>query len=169
MKNNGIRVINDYDDNLDPIDIGCDEVGTMEVDSSVCAVIAGINYSFNYRKLCLASLYMQLNSATFIATNADKYFTTQIKERHMPAGGSIVNAIYGGTQVKPLLIGKPERLMFDTLRRDHKLEDEPLSKFLMIGDNLLTDILFGNNCGIDTLVVLSGNTSENKAKEIFIE
>jgi len=38
----------------------------------------------------------------------------------------------------------------------------------MVGDNLLTDILFGNNCGIDTLLVLSGNTSVKKAKEIFL-
>ncbi len=28
----------------------------------------------------------------------------------------------------------------------------------MVGDNLKTDIKFGNNCQIDTLVVLSGNT-----------
>lgn len=168
MKNNGIRVINDYNDNEEPIDISSDEFANMKVDPSVCAVIAGINFSFNYRKLCKASLYMQLNNATFIATNADKYFTTQIKERHMPAGGSIINTIYGGTQVKPFIIGKPERLMFETLIKDHNLENEPLSKFLMVGDNLLTDILFGNNCGIDTLVVLSGNTSVRKAKEIFL-
>ena len=29
----------------------------------------------------------------------------------------------------------------------------------MVGDNLKTDIRFGNACGIDTAVVLSGNTS----------
>jgi len=34
----------------------------------------------------------------------------------------------------------------------------------MIGDNLKTDILFGNKCGIDTLVVLSGNTDLEAAK-----
>ncbi|CDW84863.1 haloacid dehalogenase-like hydrolase family protein [Stylonychia lemnae] len=168
MKNNGIRVINDYDDTRDSIEIGSDEISSMEVDSSVCAVIAGINFSFTYRKLCLASLYLQLNNSTFIATNSDKYFTTQVKDRHMPAGGSIVNAIIGGTLVNPILIGKPERMTFEIMIRDHNLEEESLSKFLMIGDNLLTDVLFGNNCGIDTLVVLSGNTSESKAIDMFI-
>jgi ribonucleotide monophosphatase NagD (HAD superfamily) len=49
--------------------------------------------------------------------------------------------------------------MFDLLIKEHKLEDEPLSKFVMVGDSLETDIKFGNNCGIDTLLVLTGNTS----------
>ena len=30
----------------------------------------------------------------------------------------------------------------------------------MIGDNLQTDIAFGQNCGIDTLCVLTGNATE---------
>lgn len=33
----------------------------------------------------------------------------------------------------------------------------------MVGDNLKTDIKFGNNCLIDTLVVLSGNTDYDAA------
>ena len=62
---------------------------------------------------------------------------------------------------KPLYMGKPNPQIFDIIRRDHPhLMDKPLSKFLMIGDNLKTDIKFGNSCNIDTLVVLSGNTHE---------
>lgn len=38
----------------------------------------------------------------------------------------------------------------------------------MIGDNLESDIKFGNTCGIDTLLVLSGSTSEEKAKDVML-
>lgn len=55
-----------------------DEIGTIEVDDQVCAVVAGINYSYTYRKMCMASLYLQLNQAKFIATNSDRYLTTQV-------------------------------------------------------------------------------------------
>ena len=71
--------------------------------------------------------------------------------------------------MEPITIGKPSRLIFDCLRKDHGLEDEPLNKFLMIGDNLNTDILFGNTCGVDTLLVLSGNTSAIKARKVKID
>ena len=37
----------------------------------------------------------------------------------------------------------------------------------MIGDNLSTDILFANNSGIDSLLVLSGVTSAEKAAQII--
>jgi ribonucleotide monophosphatase NagD (HAD superfamily) len=56
-------------------------------------------------------------------------------------------------------MGKPNPQIFEIIKREHPhLRDKPLSKFLMVGDNLKTDIKFGNNCQIDTLVVLSGNT-----------
>ena len=56
-------------------------------------------------------------------------------------------------------MGKPDTWCFDLLRRQHNLEDVPLSKFLMVGDNLSTDVVFGNKSGIDTLLVLSGVTT----------
>lgn len=59
-------------------------------------------------------------------------------------------------------------VMFDLLREEHGLVEESLDKFLMVGDNLETDILFGSNCGIDTLLVLTGNTNEEKAKSLAL-
>ena len=140
------------------------EIERVEVDAEVKAVVAGINYTFSYRKLCMASLFIQLNKAQFIATNKDKVFTTMVPERKMPAGGTMVTSIQYTTQTEPLLIGKPTTRIFETLLSEHSLQDEPRSKFLMIGDTLETDIKFGNNCGIDTLLVLSGNSNMEKAQ-----
>ena len=37
----------------------------------------------------------------------------------------------------------------------------------MIGDSLDTDIIYGNKAGVKTCLVLSGNTCENKARELM--
>ena len=37
----------------------------------------------------------------------------------------------------------------------------------MVGDNLETDILMGNNCGIDSLLVLSGVTNVHRTQTIL--
>jgi ribonucleotide monophosphatase NagD (HAD superfamily) len=73
--------------------MGLEEFSSYEVDPDVIAVIAGINYDFNYRTLCIASLYLQLNNAVFLATNSDRVFPSHTPDRKCPAGGSIVAAI----------------------------------------------------------------------------
>ena len=85
----------------------------------------------------------------------------------MPAGGTVVRSIAAGTGVNPdIIVGKPNALIFDIIKKEHGLEEKPLSKFLMIGDTLITDIKFGNNSRIDTLLVLSGNMSAKRAIDL---
>ncbi len=45
----------------------------------------------------------------------------------------------------------------ESILKDHEIE---LDKTIMIGDNLETDILFGKNCKLDTLLVFTGVTTE---------
>ncbi|TNV76813.1 hypothetical protein FGO68_gene11959 [Halteria grandinella] len=169
LKKAGIQVINDHTNGWAPSSdpsMSIEEFSSMEVDPNVVAVVAGIYHDFNYRTLCIASLYLQLNNATFLATNNDRVFPTHVPDRKCPAGGSIVAAIASQCpdHQKPQFMGKPNPQIFDIIKREHPhLKDAPLSKFLMVGDNLQTDIKFGNNCGIDTLVVLSGNASLKQA------
>ena len=81
----------------------------------------------------------------------------------MPGNGSIVKSIEAATLITPFNIGKPHSLLFDIIRREHKLENEQLEKFVMVGDTPGTDIKFGNNSKIDTILTLSGNTTVKKA------
>ena len=57
-------------------------------------------------------------------------------------------------------MGKPSSYAFDLIRREHGLLEQPLSKFLMIGDNLQTEIKFAEINSIDSLLVLSGVTND---------
>lgn len=70
--------------------MGDAELAEYEVDPTVVAVVAGMDFNFTYKKLCIASLYMQLNGSKFIATNCDRVYSTAENLRGMPAGGSII-------------------------------------------------------------------------------
>ena len=59
--------------------------------------------------------------------------------------------------IEPVVVGKPYPLGFDMICEQQNLTDK--TKILMIGDNLTTDIAFGLNSGIDTVVVLTGVTN----------
>ncbi|BBH10277.1 2-phosphoglycolate phosphatase 1 [Prunus dulcis] len=79
----------------------------------------------------------------FIATNCDA--VTRLKdaqEWQVDRGGSMVGAIRGCIQREPLVVGKPSTFMMDYLANE-----------------LDTDILFGQNGGYKTFLVLSGVTT----------
>ena len=96
MKEVGLTVVNDtqngWEESFDQ-SMSIDEFSNYQVDPDVFAVVGGMSYSFNYRSLCIASLYIQVNDALFIATNSDRVYPSNVPERKCPAGGSIVSAI----------------------------------------------------------------------------
>lgn len=63
---------------------------------------------------------------------------------------------------KSIVAGKPSKSLFDILISDHNLQDVPLDQFLMVGDKVDTDIQFGKNSGIDTLLVFTGVTKQDE-------
>ncbi|KAL5221662.1 hypothetical protein ABZP36_026375 [Zizania latifolia] len=72
-----------------------------------------------------------------------------------PGRGSMIGAILGSTKQEPLVVGKPSTFM-DYLAKKFGIAT---SQICMVGDRLDTDILFGQNEGCKTLLVLSGVTS----------
>lgn len=71
----------------------------------------------------------------------------------------MVGAIKGCTGQEPTVVGKPSPLMIDYLADKLSLDK---SRICMVGDRLDTDILFGADNGLKTVLVLSGVTSEEK-------
>ncbi|KAF9608972.1 hypothetical protein IFM89_012149 [Coptis chinensis] len=91
----------------------------------------------------------------FIATNRDAVgHMTDLQE--WPGAGCMVGAICGSTQKEPIVVGKPSTFMMDFLLKKFQINT---SKMCMVGDRLDTDILFGQNAGCKTLLVLSGVTT----------
>jgi 4-nitrophenyl phosphatase/phosphoglycolate phosphatase len=131
----------------------------VEHDHDVGAVIVGFDRHINYYKIQTAQLCINENEGCeFIATNLDA--VTHLTDAQEWAGnGSMVGAIKGCTGKEPTVVGKPSPLMIDYLVE--KLGTER-SRICMVGDRLDTDVLFGTDNGLQSVLVLSGVTKEEK-------
>ncbi|KAK4788953.1 hypothetical protein SAY86_020272 [Trapa natans] len=128
----------------------------MEHDKDVGAVVVGFDRYFNYYKVQYGTLCIRENpGCLFIATNRDAV-THLTDAQEWAGGGSMVGALLGSTQREPLVVGKPSTFMMDYLANKFSITK---SQICMVGDRLDTDILFGQNGGCKTLLVLSGVTS----------
>merc|ERR1711988_2005833 len=143
----------------------------LPYDKDVCAVIVGFDREINYHKIQYAQLCINENpGCKFIATNLDA--VTHLTDAQEWAGnGAMVGAIKGCTGQEPIVVGKPGPLMVDYIVDKYKI---PRNKICMVGDRLDTDILFGENNGLETCLTLCGvtteaklNSPENKIKPSF--
>ncbi|KAI3829444.1 hypothetical protein L1987_03568 [Smallanthus sonchifolius] len=134
----------------------------FEHDKNVGAVVVGLDPYLNYYKLQYATLCIRENpGCIFIATNRDATGNmTDLQE--WPGAGCMVAAVCGSTQKEPVVVGKPSTFLMDFLQKQYKI---PTAKMCMVGDRLDTDILFGQNAGCKTLLVLSGVTSQSTLQD----
>lgn len=128
-------------------------------DEDVGAVIVGFDRDINYHKIQYAQLCINENpGCEFIATNLDA--VTHLTDAQEWAGnGAMVGAIKGCTGREPTLVGKPSPLMIDYIVEKYGCKRE---RICMVGDRLDTDILFGKNNGLQSVLTLSGVTTEEK-------
>ena len=131
----------------------------VDHDEDVGAVIVGFDSGINYYKIQYAQLCINENKdCKFIATNLDAV-THLTAEQEWAGNGSMVGAIKGCTGKEPILVGKPSPLMIDYIVDKYKC-DRP--KICMVGDRLDTDIVFGLDNGLQTVLTLSGVTTKDK-------
>uniref|UniRef100_UPI00398E560F glycerol-3-phosphate phosphatase n=1 Tax=Pristiophorus japonicus TaxID=55135 RepID=UPI00398E560F len=79
-----------------------------------------------------------------------------------PTGtGCLVKAVEAATNRTAHVIGKPGTFMFECLVKEHGVD---LSRTIMVGDRLDTDILMGSNCGIRTILTLTGVSTLEEAR-----
>lgn len=128
----------------------------MHHDHDVGAVVVGFDRYINYYKLQYGTLCIRENpGCLFIATNCDAV-THLTDAQEWAGGGSMVGAIKGSTKKDPMVVGKPSTFMMDYVSKKFGITK---SQICMVGDRLDTDILFGQNGGCRTLLVLSGVTT----------
>ena len=114
------------------------------------AVIAGLDPSFDFRRLAAATTAIRAG-ARFIATNADLRYPTPVG--FLPGAGSMVAALRASGGMEPLVIGKPEPGIFTAIiERAGVLAEEAIA----IGDNPDADIVAANRAGMRSILVLTG-------------
>ncbi len=128
--------------------------GYLLVNENADAVVVGLDTSLTYEKLKRATLEIR-RGASFVGTNADRTYPGT--EGLIPGAGSILAALETATDVKPVIIGKPARAMFDLAIE--KMGGQPATT-AMLGDRLDTDIEGAQRAGLKTILVLTGVTSQ---------
>lgn len=122
----------------------------------VKAVVAGMDRDLNLKKVEIAMRQI-FQGADYIATNVDGSYPTP--SGLSPGTGMVIGALHYTSETAPLVIGKPEKIIFETALKRMKADKE---NTVMIGDRLSTDILGAHRAGITTIAVLTGvSTSED--------
>ena len=120
----------------------------------VAAVVVGGDSGLTYHKLKIATLLLQ-RGALFVGTNPDVVYPTE--EGLIPEAGTTLAALQAATGLQPIVIGKPERHLFDLAVRH--LGSQP-STTAVVGDRLETDILGGQHAGLTTILTTTGVDDE---------
>ncbi len=118
------------------------------------AVVVGVDRSLTYAKLKDAVLHIQ-RGAAFIGANPDILIPTE--EGLVPEAGTLLAAIQAATETVPIIIGKPERPLFDLAVARM---GAGAAQTVMVGDRLETDILGGRQAGLKTILVTTGVDNE---------
>jgi 4-nitrophenyl phosphatase len=113
-------------------------------------VVVGGDHYLTYEKLKFGCLHLR-NGARLIGTNPD--VVSPSEEGLIPECGTNIAALEASSGQKAIVIGKPNRLMFDW---GLKLLGMDASETAMIGDRLETDILGGKQAGLHTILIETG-------------
>ncbi|XP_051540721.1 chronophin-like [Myxocyprinus asiaticus] len=144
---------------------GEEEPGTSiyncPLDPDVKAVLVGYDENFTFMKLAKACCYLRNSECLFLATDPDPWHPLR-GGRVTPGSGSLTAALETGSNRKATVIGKPSRFMFECIASQFDLDPD---RSLMVGDRLETDILFGSNCGLSTMLTLTGVSTLEEAQK----
>lgn len=127
---------------------------TEDPEATEC-IVMGFDTELNFKKLHDVSYLLCTREIPYIATNPDYVCPTEFGS--VPDCGSVCDMIFNATGKRPIVIGKPEALM--PVLAMEKAECAP-GETAVIGDRIYTDIKSGINAGAVTILVMSGETTQ---------
>lgn len=124
-------------------------------------IVASFDMNLEYSRLCRAAWWIS-QGVTYLATNPD--FVCPTDQRTVLVDcGSICRCLEAATGRKPdVTLGKPDPNMLSGICRRMNLEP---SQIAMVGDRIYTDIAMAHNAGAFGVLVLSGETTLEVAKQ----
>lgn len=140
LKAQGLNVTEKYDENAKCVIVAFDTELTLEKLSATCKTL--------------------LKDVPYYATNPDWVCPTEFG--YVPDCGSMCFGIEKATGKAPVFIGKPNPVMIDAVVKKFGASK---SETVVIGDRIYTDVASGVNAGVDTVLVLSGETTAEACNE----
>lgn len=130
-------------------------VAKYDKNEQIDAVVCGFNTELVYEDLKNACLYLETSDCEFVATNGD--FRCPIEDGlYIPDCGGMIEWIRLCTGKTCKVLGKPDPEIINQLIK--KFNVLP-SEVICIGDRLYTDIKVAVNAKIDSVCVLSGEST----------
>ncbi len=133
---------------------------TSEYTDKACAIVVGFDPEFTGEKVYITSKMLTMHDLPYYATNPD--WVCPVEFGYIPDCGSMCQSYERATGKKPIFIGKPQPTMIlEVMKKFGNSADETV----VIGDRLYTDIASGNNAGVDTICVLSGEVKIDEVEK----
>jgi HAD superfamily hydrolase (TIGR01450 family) len=120
------------------------------------AVLVSGHRGFDYEELLTATLALQ-RGAALLATSRDP--TMPMPGGAWPGTGAVLAAVETASGATAQIGGKPERHLFEMARERIAAAE----RVAMVGDRVSSDVEGGRRAGLETILVLSGATSRERA------
>ena len=135
-----------------------------EPEEDVFGIVMGNDTELSFKKLDDTCRMLTERDLVYIATNPDWVCPTEYG--YVPDCGAVAEMIWRATGKRPVFIGKPKPEMINLALTNYGFTAE---ETLMIGDRVYTDIASGYNAGVDTVLVLSGESTLRDVEESDIK
>ena len=133
---------------------------TTDIEQTEC-VVMGFDTELTFQKLWdVSKILLTKKDIPYIATNPDLVCPTEFGS--VPDCGSVCIGIKNATGRSPVVIGKPSALMPELAMAKFGYTKEQTT---VVGDRIYTDVKSGLNAGVNTILVLSGESTLQTLEE----